>query len=60
MHVRGHLKKWFEEDSPRSMHTAIEDGLQRAWTENIIEPLERALGTALPKNDFFSETQDVA
>ncbi len=60
MHVREQLKKWLEEDSPRSMHTAVEDGLQRAWTENIIEQLERALGTALPKNDLFSEIQEIA
>jgi hypothetical protein len=33
-HVRERLKAWFEEQSPRSMHTAIEDGTQRAWIEN--------------------------
>jgi hypothetical protein len=55
MHVKGHLKQWFEERSPRSMHAAIEDGLQRAWRQNLIRPLEEALGTALPRNDLFSE-----
>jgi transcriptional regulator with XRE-family HTH domain len=60
VHVRGHLKKWFEEDSPPAMRAAIEDGLQRAWMEHVIEPLERALGTALPKNDIFSGAQQVA
>jgi transcriptional regulator with XRE-family HTH domain len=59
MHVRGHLRKWFEEQSPRSMHAAIEDGMQRAWIENVIEPFERALGTALPKNDVFSEATEL-
>jgi hypothetical protein len=33
MYVNGHLKKWFEEQSPRSMHAAVEVGLQRAWTQ---------------------------
>jgi hypothetical protein len=60
MYVRGHLKRWFEEESPRSMHAAIEEGLQRAWTENIIEPLENALGTVLPENDLFSEIRGSA
>jgi transcriptional regulator with XRE-family HTH domain len=60
MYVGGHLKRWFEEESPRSMHVAIEEGLQRAWTEHVIQPLERALGTALPKNDLFSERQELA
>jgi hypothetical protein len=53
--VKGHLKKWFEEQSPRSMHTAIEEGLQRAWTQKLIRPLEKALGTAMPRNDVFDE-----
>jgi transcriptional regulator with XRE-family HTH domain len=51
--VKAHLEKWFEEQSPRSMHTTIEDGLQRAWAQNLIRPLEEALGTALPRNDVF-------
>jgi hypothetical protein len=59
-HVKGHLKKWFEEQSPRSMHAAVEEGMQRAWTDNLVEPLERALGTALPKNDLFSQRQEFA
>jgi transcriptional regulator with XRE-family HTH domain len=54
-YVKGYLKKWFEEQSPRSMHNAIEEALQRAWTENVILPLEKVLGTALPRNDLFSE-----
>jgi transcriptional regulator with XRE-family HTH domain len=54
-HVRGHFKTWFEEQSPRSMHTAIEEGLQRAWTRKFIRPLEAALGTAMPRNDVFDE-----
>src|SRR5260370_8115831 len=27
MHVRGHLKRWFEEESPRSIHPAIEQAI---------------------------------
>jgi transcriptional regulator with XRE-family HTH domain len=54
-HVRRHLKKWFEEQSPRPMHAAIEQGLQRAWTQRLIRPLEEALGTAVPRNDVFEE-----
>jgi transcriptional regulator with XRE-family HTH domain len=54
-HVIGHLKTWFEEQSPRSMHSAIDEGLQRAWTQNLIRPLERALGAAAPRNDIFDE-----
>jgi hypothetical protein len=53
-YVKGHLKRWFEEQSPRSMHASIEEGFQRAWTENLIRPLEEALGTAVPRNDMFS------
>jgi hypothetical protein len=53
-YVQGHLKCWFEEQSPRSMHVSIEEGFQRAWTENLIRPLEEALGTAAPRNDVFS------
>jgi hypothetical protein len=52
-HVQRHLKKWFEEQSPRSMHAAVEDGIQRAWALNLIRPLEEALGTAMPRNDVF-------
>jgi hypothetical protein len=40
-HVRRHLKKWFEEQAPRSMYAAIEEGLQRAWTQNPPAPLKR-------------------
>ena len=54
-HVRWHFKTWFEEQSLRSMHTAIEEGLQRAWTRKLIRPLEAALGTAMPRNDVFDE-----
>ena len=54
-HVRRHLKKWFEEQAPRSMRAAIEEGLQRAWTQKLIRPLERALGTVTPRNDVFDE-----
>lgn len=53
--VSEHLKKWFEEQSPRSMHVAIEEGLQRAWTQHVIRPLEQALGTAVSRNDVFDE-----
>jgi hypothetical protein len=52
--VKDHLKRWFEEECPRSMHAAIEEGFQRAWTENLVRPLEEALGTATPRNDLFS------
>jgi hypothetical protein len=54
-HVRRHLKKWFEEQAPRSMRAAIEEGLQRAWTQKLIRPLEKALGTAATRNDVFDE-----
>jgi len=54
LHVKGHLKRWFEEQSPRSMHESIEEGFQRAWTNNLIRPLEEALGTAVPRNDIFN------
>jgi hypothetical protein len=54
-HVRRHLKKWFEEEAPRSMRTAIEEGLQRAWTQKLIQPLEKALGTVVIRNDVFDE-----
>ena len=54
-HVKAHFKEWFEELSPRSMHAAIEEGLQRAWTQRFIRPLESALGTAVPRNDTFEE-----
>jgi hypothetical protein len=57
-YVRAHLRKWFEEQSPRSMYAAIEEATQKAWTKNFIEPLERALGTALPKNDLLSEFRE--
>jgi hypothetical protein len=60
MHVKGHLKRWFEERAPRSMHTSIEEGMQRAWTEGVIQPLEKALGTALPKNDLFAKVREFA
>jgi hypothetical protein len=30
------------------MRAAIEDGLQRAWTQKLIRPLEEALGTSCP------------
>ena len=60
MHVKGHLKEWFEERAPRSMYVAIEEGMQRAWTDKVVRPLERALGTALPKNDPFGEIDEVA
>jgi transcriptional regulator with XRE-family HTH domain len=53
--VRRHLKEWFEEQAPRSMHVAIEEGLQRAWTQKLIRPLERALGTVATRNDVFDE-----
>jgi hypothetical protein len=56
--VRDHLKVWSEKQSPRSMHNAIEEGMQRAWIDNVIQPLERALGTALPKNDLFNEIKE--
>jgi transcriptional regulator with XRE-family HTH domain len=52
-YVKGHLKKWFEEQSPGFMHAAIEEGLQRAWTQKLVRPLEQALGTAIPRNDAF-------
>ncbi|MFN3351753.1 helix-turn-helix domain-containing protein [Pseudorhodoplanes sp.] len=52
-HVQNHLKKWFEEQAPRSMHAAVEEGLQRAWTNHVIRPLEGALGTAKARNDKF-------
>ena len=58
--VSGHLKKWFEEQSPRSMHVAIEEGLQRAWTQYLIRPLEQALGTAVSRNDVFDELETAA
>jgi len=54
LYVKGHLKHWFEEVSPRSMHASIEEGFQRAWMDNVIRPLEEALGTAVPRNDIFS------
>jgi len=54
-HVRRHLKKWFEEQAPRSIHAAIEEGLQRAWTQKLIRPLEKALGTVATRNDVFDE-----
>jgi hypothetical protein len=54
VHVRDHLKKWFEEQSPRSMHVSVEEGFQRAWTENVIRALEDALGIAVPRNDVFN------
>jgi hypothetical protein len=54
-HVRRHFKKWFEEQAPRSMRAAIEEGLQRAWTQKLIRPLEEALGTVATRNDVFDE-----
>jgi hypothetical protein len=54
-HVRRHLKKWLEEEAPRSMRAAIEEGLQRAWTQKLIRPLEAALGTVATRNDTFDE-----
>ncbi len=54
-HVRRHLKNWFEEQAPRSMRAAIEEGLQRAWTQKLIRPLEKALGTVANRNDVFDE-----
>jgi hypothetical protein len=35
------------------MHMAVEDGVQRAWAQQFIRPLEEALGTAMPRNDVF-------
>jgi hypothetical protein len=55
--VRVRLKTWFEEQPSRSMHNAIEDGMQRAWIDNVVQPLEDALGTAVPKNDLFNESE---
>jgi len=54
-HVRRHLKKWFEKEAPRSMRAAIEEGLQRAWTQKLIRPLEEALGSIATRNDVFDE-----
>lgn len=54
-HVRKHLKKWFEQEAPRSMASGIEEGLQRAWTQKLIRPLEHALGTAAARNDAFEQ-----
>jgi transcriptional regulator with XRE-family HTH domain len=54
-HVRRHLKKWFEEQGPQSMRAAIEQGLQRAWTQKLIRPLEKALGTVATRNDVFDQ-----
>ncbi len=54
-YVRRHIKKWFEEEAPRSMLAAIEEGLQRAWMQKLIRPLEKALGTVATRNDVFDE-----
>jgi hypothetical protein len=37
------------------MSAAIEEGLQRAWTQKLIRPLEKALGTVANRNDVFDE-----
>lgn len=54
-HVRKHLKKWFEQEAPRSMFAGIEEGLQRAWTQKLVRQLEQALGTVVARNDVFGE-----
>jgi hypothetical protein len=37
------------------MRAAIEQGLQCARTQNLIRPLEKALGTVVTRNDVFDE-----
>jgi hypothetical protein len=35
------------------MHQAVEDGIQRVWAQQVLRPLEAALGTAVRRNDIF-------
>ena len=54
-HAQTHVKRWFEEQAPRSMHATIEERIQRAWVVNFLRPLEEALGSAMPRNDVFDQ-----